>query len=375
MLEIPWILASSKRLLILPHPNDTQMVMGTNRLDAKCRAAETSLHSVLENSSKLEGVFSKVNDLEHTMDECEKRLKLLAEKSVPTVSTKTYAAAVSGDEFETADEMFVPGKDSVDSSSETAGVAVSRSLPSKRVRNEISSLSQSSPSNRVQTVTQTPPTNTVYANGQSVAAGSGPSANVATEKWKKSVRTKMRAVKATSTSGLSKLDIESWLASSESGLSEYTYSVDLLSGSKSEQNFRIVCNKWPVDKKMEETGNWAQKGLTVRKWYKQIQDLGRVERIRRLVGGVDASSKTSSIDFLRSKLKELYSGRKVHFDVVEFSGFKSVSGKKFYVIEIGTTDRNENVDDLLTPYCLQCGVKSRPWRGGLPNKQRKVQFK
>ena len=351
------------------------MVMGTNRLDAKCRVAELSLHSILQDSSKLEEVFSKIGNLKRVVDECEQRLKLSTEKSNPVVSTRTYAAAVSGDEFETADEMFISGKDSVDSTSGATGEAVSSSLPCNRVRNKISSVSQSSPSHRVQIVTQAPSTSSVRANGQSAAAGSAPSANATTEEWRKTVRTKMRAVKVTSRSGLTKLDIENWLASSESGLSEHTYSVDKLSGSKSVQNFRVVCTKWPVDRKMEETGNWAEKGLTVRKWYKTIQDLGKVERIRRLVGGVDASVKTSSIDFLKAKLAELYIGRKVHFDVVEFSGFKSVSGKKFYVIEIGTTDRDENVDDLLTPYCLECGVKCRPWRGGLPNKKRKVQFK
>ena len=71
------------------------------------------------------------------------------------------------------------------------------------------------------------------------------------------------------------------------------------------------------------------------------------------------------------KLHVLYSPESNKFEVeqFEFPNQKNKNEKNF-IIEITANDKNGSVNDALTDYCQKLNIKTRPWKGRLPNTEK-----
>lgn len=134
-------------------------------------------------------------------------------------------------------------------------------------------------------------------------------------------------------------------------------------------NFRIVCEKVPVNQDLSKLVFWKNSGLLVRLWSSVIQDLNKRTRIRRLISGLDAFNPNSQVNYIKQRISSMYTNNET-INIQMFNFKNQSSTTKNYVIEIESTT-DQNVHDHITDYCTSRYIKIRPWKGKLPESAKK----
>merc|ERR1712071_553431 len=99
-------------------------------------------------------------------------------------------------------------------------------------------------------------------------------------------------------------------------------------------NFRVICEKLPVDLQLSKMRFWRDNGLIVREWKGTIQDLEKKTKIRRLISGLDAYNPNSNVNHIENRIKNMYENKNVKITIQEFTFKNQRSSYKNYVIEL-----------------------------------------
>ena len=179
---------------------------------------------------------------------------------------------------------------------------------------------------------------------------------------------KVKAVKITTK--MSKNELETWIKSNTSGISQLQLKIEELATYKGSRNYRLHAETLPDENCLFELGSWNQiDELAV---VRMERESPRFEQkfTNKEQGLSHLSTSMANVEWLTNKLKSLY-GNDHCIDVVEFSGFEHIKDKVFYVVEVERADKGD-VDDKVTPYCNKNKVRVRPWRNRLPGRSRKL---
>ena len=145
---------------------------------------------------------------------------------------------------------------------------------------------------------------------------------------------------------------------------KYSLKVEKLLAETVTSNFRVTCEKWPVNRDMSKCEQWHSLNVKVRPWHGPIQSLDFKPKIRRMISRID--SNTTMIE-IKNKIESIHGNcADLCVRVQEFVHKIQNSHHKNYVVEISSTSQH-NVVDKLTPYCKQNEIIIRPWKGKLPN--------